>query len=324
VKSLAAKAYAFAFEGGISAFATAARALPWADPSRHDVAVEEDVRYGPLDAHRLDVWAPRTTSKPPPIAVYIHGGGFTLFSKESHWLMGLVFARRGFLTYNIEYRLAPQHPFPAALEDVARAWRFVLDDAKRRGADLSSIVVAGESAGANLTLGLAVSACIRRSEPWCAEIFDAGVVPTAIMPACGILQVSDPDRFQRAGHADGFIAARIQAVSRHYLGGCTLADPAHKALCDPLLVLEQTERVDRPLPAMFIPVGALDWIREDSLRLERAARRLGAKAEAKVYPGGVHAFHTVAVSERARTCWKDSFRFLRDVLPADAFKTFEL
>lgn len=324
MKNLALKAYELAFEGGIAAFANAARALPWADPARHDVDVQRDVAYGPLDAHRLDVWAPRTTTRPPPVAIYIHGGGFTLFSKESHWLMGLVFARRGFLTYNIEYRLAPKHPFPAALEDVAAAWRFVLDDAARRGADASNVVVAGESAGANLTLGLALSATMRRREPWCESVWSTGVVPRAILPACGILQVSDPDRFQRAGHADGFIAERIQSVARSWLGGCALDDPSHKALCDPLVVLEEAVRVDRPLPAMFIPVGALDWIREDSLRLERAARRLGAKAEAKIYAGGVHAFHTVGVSPRARACWQDQFRFLRDVLPADAFKTFEL
>ena len=52
--------------------------------------------------------------------LYVHGGGFRILSKDTHWIMGLAFARRGFLVFNIGYRLAPKHPFPAAIADAVR------------------------------------------------------------------------------------------------------------------------------------------------------------------------------------------------------------
>src|SRR5438552_1552373 len=95
---------------------------PLARPRRHRVEVTRNVRYleSPSRAHLLDVYRPTT---PPqgerghPVVLYIHGGGFRMLSKDTHWLMGLAFARRGYLVFNISYRLAPKHPFPAAMED---------------------------------------------------------------------------------------------------------------------------------------------------------------------------------------------------------------
>src|SRR5262249_8451053 len=151
------------------------------------------------DHHRLDVYRPlrERRSAPWPVVLYVHGGGFRILSKDTHWMMGLAFARNGYLVFNINYRLAPRHPFPAALSDAADAYAGVARNAASFGGDLSRLVVAGESAGANLAAALAVAACYRRSEPWSRTVWDTGLVPRAALPACGILQVSDTERFSR-------------------------------------------------------------------------------------------------------------------------------
>src|SRR5437016_2324324 len=90
--------------------AAAGRLHPSARPRRHRVEVIRDLRYreGQRRAWLLDVYRPTT---PPadargfPVVLYIHGGAFRMLSKDTHWLMGLAFARRGYLVFNVSYRL---------------------------------------------------------------------------------------------------------------------------------------------------------------------------------------------------------------------------
>ena len=142
------------FFRGLSA---AGRLHPLANPSRHGVEVLRDIQYreGDVPEHRLDVWRPVERAAPLPVVVYVHGGAFRFLSKDTHWVMALSFASRGYLVFNVGYRLAPRHPFPAAVEDVCDAWRFILAQAEALGGDPTRIVVAGESAGANLATTLA-------------------------------------------------------------------------------------------------------------------------------------------------------------------------
>ena len=103
---------------------------------------------------------------------YVHGGAFHLLSKDTHWLMGLVFARFGYLVVNISYRLAPKHPYPAAIEDTCDAYRWLAQRVAALGGDPDRVVVAGESAGGNLITALTIAACQRRTEPWARAVFD--------------------------------------------------------------------------------------------------------------------------------------------------------
>src|SRR5262245_57988665 len=84
-----------------------ARLHPAARPRRHGVQVLRDVRYA--DGHGadrlLDVYQPVGRPGPLPVVLYVHGGGFRILSKDSHWMMALAFARHGYLVFNINYRL---------------------------------------------------------------------------------------------------------------------------------------------------------------------------------------------------------------------------
>ena len=139
--------------------------------------------------------------------------------------MGLIFARRGYVVVNINYRLAPEHPYPAAIEDTCAAWRWLLDNISTYGGDPNRIAVAGESAGANLVMALTVACCYPREEPWARAVFDAGKVPKVVAPACGLFQVSDMRRYLRAGHSNRFSQAVMDDCEDCYLPSVDASNP---------------------------------------------------------------------------------------------------
>jgi acetyl esterase len=306
------KAGAFVVDNFFRAASAAGRLHPDANPARHGIQVMKDLPYreGGAVEHLLDVWRPTNVATPTPIVFYVHGGGFRFLSKDTHWIMALSFARAGYLVFNVSYRLAPRHPFPAAVEDIAEAWLWMLKHAAEYGGDLSRVVVAGESAGANLAMGLTLSACYRRSEPHARAVFDANVVPRACLPMCGMLQVSDPARFARRKKLVRFIADRIDEVSEAYLYGHDQSSPERLELADPLLVLERGDAPDRPLPPFFAGVGTADPILDDTRRLKAALDQRGIDNEVHYYPREPHAFHALVFRKSARDCWRRTFAFL--------------
>jgi acetyl esterase len=291
---------------------------PLAAPGRHGVEVIPDLPYDPKSddaAHRLDVYRPIHRDGLLPAVLYVHGGGFRILSKDTHWIMALAFARRGFVVFNVGYRLAPSHPFPAAVEDIASAFLWVRDNAEAYGGDLSRLVIAGESAGANLAVGTALSTVYRRPEPFARRAFEAGVVPKVVLPACGMFQITDPHRFTRRKPGfPRFIADRIEEVGQNYLGSDPESHGDTLDFADPLPWLERGESPDRPLPPFFLPVGTRDPLLDDTRRLGRALRSLGAVAEDRYYEGEVHAFHAFVMRKNARRCWVDTFAFLDEHL----------
>jgi acetyl esterase len=299
-----------------NAFRTAARMgmlHPDAHPTRHGVEVIRDVPYRDTgsDDHLLDIYRPAGGPGPFPVVLYVHGGGFRILSKDTHWIMGLAFARRGYMVCSINYRLAPRHRFPAAIEDVCAAYTWLATHGARWGADTQRLVLAGESAGANLVTALAVCTSYKRPEPYARAVFDTGLSPKAVMPACGLLQVSDTERFSRRRKLNAFIADRVDEVSRAYLGALAArtGDPSID-LADPLCVLERSAPPDRPLPPIFAGCGTKDPLLDDTRRLKAACDALGAPCRMEIYPGEIHAFHAMVFRPAARRFWMHTYEFL--------------
>jgi len=293
-----------------------AKLHPKAKPSHHGVEHIADLRYAAGTTtrdHLLDVWRPDPATQGPgphPIVFYIHGGGFRILSKDTHWVMGLGFARRGFTVFSISYRLAPTHRFPAAVEDVCDAFTWVIANAAKYGGDPSQVILAGESAGANLAASLAIALAYERPEPYAQRAFATGVIPKAVLPACGVFQVSDLSRLKRRKpNMSPFIADRLAEVESAYLGP-TGERGANLDLADPLLFFERGERPARPLPPFFLPVGTKDPLLPDTRRLAEALGAMGVENETRYYPGELHAFHAFVMRQSARQCWKDTFAFL--------------
>jgi acetyl esterase len=318
------RARSAAAETFFQGLATLGALHPAARPARHGIEVERDVVYGDDPRwHRLDLYRPVHRPRPWPVVFYVHGGAFHLLSKDTHWLMGLVFARFGYLVVNISYRLAPAHPYPAALEDTCAAYRWLATRIAALGGDPARVAVAGESAGGNLITALALTACQRRHEPWARAVFDTGLVPRAVLPFCAMLEVSRPERFSQRKRLPFWVDGMIRDASASYLHGHPKVPGPAIALADPLRVLEEAVAGlavqrgagggpwwDRPLPPFFVPVGTRDPLLDDTRRLEKALAGLNVPCEARYYPGGIHAFHALVWDPAARRCWRDALAFL--------------
>lgn len=297
-------------EGFFWGLSQAGRFHPLARPERHGVEVIRDVAYlgTGFAEHRLDVYRPAEATGPLPVCLYVHGGGFRILSKDSHWIMGLLFARRGYVVFNVNYRLAPRYPFPHAVEDVCSAYQWVLDNAASYGGDLDRLVFAGESAGGNLVTALTVALCYDRPERYTQKIRERAVLPKAVVPACPLLEVSNPQRFRQLMKLSRFVEDRIVEVSEAYLPSAI--GVRERDLADPLCLFERGDRPDRPLPPIFAPCGTADPLHDDVRRLGIAMERLGAQCEVRFYDREHHAFHALVFRANARQCWRDTFAFL--------------
>ncbi|MBU0637393.1 MAG: alpha/beta hydrolase [Planctomycetes bacterium] len=124
--------------------------LPAVGPVHRAVLVRE------IDRTRVtaDVIEPRQGSQ-HPVLLYLHGGGFVGGNPASHHKLACRFAEAGVLVFNLDYRLAPQHPFPAAFDDCLHAAGWVAQVADRYAGDTTRFVIAGDSAGANLAAAVA-------------------------------------------------------------------------------------------------------------------------------------------------------------------------
>lgn len=269
----------------------------------------EDIAYaGPGSARqqRLDILQPRTPGT-YPIVVYIHGGAFTTCSKRSHRAVAAAYASRGYLVFNIDYRLAPRHPYPAALEDAVAAYKWVVEHAEAYNGDPTRIAIAGESAGASLALSLILALYTQRREAFAEGLWQSRTKPVAALLYCGFLQVSQPERY-RSKVIAGMAESLVRDIGKAYLGHLAGEPTSQAALADPLCIVEKMQQAT--LPSIFIAAGTADPVCEDSERLAAALRRLGSPHVAKFYSGEPHAFHLMPWTKHALACWGDTFKFL--------------
>lgn len=205
--------------------------------------------------------------------VYHHGGGFTFGSALSHRHMVARFAEAaGVVAFNMDYRLSPEHAYPAALDDALENYRYVL----AQGIPASHLVVAGESAGGNLTTALLLA------------LRDKGLD----LPAAAYLLSPWLDLTQQG---DSYEARREYdpMLTREALDFCAMA--YRGALPAETLGLSPVKADLRGLPPIFIQVGGDEVLLSDSLELTRNAALSGQAVRLHVWPEMVHAwplFHT--------------------------------
>jgi acetyl esterase len=261
-------------------------------------------------SHRLDVYVPAGRQGPLPVVLYVHGGVFVWCSKETHFFVGHRYARAGFLVFNVNYRLAPRHKYPAALEDVSEALRWVHDNAARFGGDPGRLVLAGESAGANLVASLAIACGAPRPEPWARALFDAGVTPKAVVAACGIMHVSQAHRHALRAELGPLVRRVLHLLPDAYVDLRLPRRDGELDLLDPVRTLESDYRFQRPMPGFFLPVGTRDPLVDDTRRMAAALERRGIPHRVRYYTDELHAFHFMFWRRAARQCWSETFRFI--------------
>ncbi len=115
----------------------------------------KDVAYGEGPRLKLDIYAPTQGQGPWPVIIFVHGGSWSSGNKNPYEFVGRALAARGFLTVLPNYRLHPEHPFPAFVEDTALAIDWTTRHAGEYGGDPKHIIASGHSAGAyNVALAI--------------------------------------------------------------------------------------------------------------------------------------------------------------------------
>ena len=294
----------------LNSAARLAKTMPSAKPILDDLEVEKDVVYleGSREArHRLDVYRSSRFDGPRPVFIYIHGGGFRILSKDTHWMMNGILAHQGFCVFSLNYGLAPRHPYPEGIHDVFRAIEYIVSNAHRFGGDLSEIVVGGESAGANLTLGVALAHCVNGLSPQAQRIYDLNLSLKALVPACGLLEVSNTKRFDGLEpQMPRLYRDRLAAICALYVDDLRSTE----WLASPLLWFESDMVPDRPIPPTFIGVGDKDPVLTDSLRMIEALKLRGVPSRGVVYSNAIHAFQAFFWQENASRYWAEQLDFI--------------
>ncbi|WP_298828268.1 alpha/beta hydrolase fold domain-containing protein [uncultured Piscinibacter sp.] len=219
--------------------------------------------------------------------LYLHGGGFVGCSPHSHRSLTAALALQGLRVFVPDYRLAPEHPFPAAVLDVQAAWHALRAEVPGR------LVVAGDSAGGNLALGLML-ALRDAGEP----LPDAAVL---FSPSTDLVGDSPSlrDNSERDAMFDG---EQLDHLAVAYLAGADRAQPLASPLRGDL----------RGLPPLMLQVGEDEVLRDDSLRLAQKAREAGVVVDLEVFPVVPHVWQLLWRLPEARRAVRNAARFLRE------------
>jgi len=265
----------FAFPGGVGA--------------QFDIAYSSPAGLAPLT---LDIYAPPPSASPPPIVLYVHGGGWDS-GDSRHALPFTDFPRalaslaaQGYVVASINYRPSQQAHFPAALQDVKAAIRWMRGHASEYGADPTRLAVWGMSAGAQLAAMAGTSCGVTRFEPDGNAGFNA---PSDCAEA--VIDWFGPTDLESMGASNTQPAKDVPIVPASEAGlylGCEPAacPPGVVKLASPLTFVSETA------PPFLIQQGAEDSVVPpvQSQRLHAALRRKGVPSEIVLYPGAGHGF----------------------------------
>lgn len=262
----------------------------------------DGIRYGEdMEWNVLDVYRPRYAfGKRLPVILIVHGGAWVYGTKEVYQFYGMELASKGFAVVNYTYRLAPEHPFPASLEDSVRVCRWILSQADTYLFDTDRIFAAGDSAGGHL-LGL-LCAFLCRPDYAARFRFSApeGFRLRGIGMNCGIY-----DPFAKGAGSDALDREALMAD----LLGEKKDDPAARSLTDVL------SWVSAAFPPMMIVSAKGDYLLPQASLLEDACRKAGVRYVTRIYGDAdtplYHVFHCNLREPAGRVCNDEECAFFR-------------
>lgn len=235
--------------------------------------IAEDITCEPVDAGGVPAeWVAAPGAAGDRAVLYLHGGGYVIGSLNTHRELNSRLARAaGARALSLEYRLAPEHPFPAAVEDATAAYRWLLS----QSVNPACIVIAGDSAGGGLTLATLVA------------LRDAGVsLPAAavcISPWVDLEGIGESMTTKAAG--DPIVKREfLRFLAKQYIGDRDPRTPLAAPLYADL----------HGLPPLLIQVGSSETLLDDSTRVTERAKAAGVDVILEVWDDMIHVWQLFA------------------------------
>ncbi|MGV0775951.1 alpha/beta hydrolase [Mycolicibacterium elephantis] len=244
---------------------------------------ERTVGYGDVTDIPVRIyWPPVEQHENLPVVVFYHGGGWSIGDLDTHDPVARSHAVGAeAIVVSVDYRLAPEHPWPAGIDDAWAALRWVGEHAAELGGDPSRIAVAGDSAGGNIS---AVMTQLARDQDGPPLVFQLLWYPST---------TGDTQLPSMIENADGPILDRdvVAAFLHWYLGDMDLSDPAK---LPPTLAPANTADLSE-LPPAFIGTAEYDPLRDDGARYAELLRAAGVSIELRNEPTLVHGYVNFAL-----------------------------
>ena len=232
-------------------------------------------------AVRIRVYRPNEQPNKLPALYWIHGGGYVMGDiEQDDRLMKQLVKRVGCVAVSVDYRLAPEHPFPAPVEDCYAGLKWVFSHAGELGVEPSRIAIGGASGGGGLCAGLALMARDRAEVQVAFQLLiypmidDRNTTPASYA-------ITDPRMWNRESNRLGWKA---------YLGR-----DGGGADVSPYAAASRATDLSK-LPPAYIPVGALDLFVDENVEYAQRLIQAGVPTELHVYPGAFHGFDLFAPS----------------------------
>jgi acetyl esterase/lipase len=235
--------------------------------------VAQDIKCTPVNAGGVPAeWIAAPGAVDDRVVLYLHGGGYVMGSINTHRdLVGRLSRAASARALALDYRLAPEHPFPAAVDDATAAYRWLLS----QGLKPARLVIAGDSAGGGLTLATLLA--LREAQ-----------VP---LPAAGVC-ISPWTDMEGTGQSMTTKAAVDPVVQREGLLGMA---KLYLGQADPKTPLAAPLHADfRGLPPLLIQVGGSETLLDDSTRVAERAKAAGVKVDLQVWEEMIHVWHLFA------------------------------
>ena len=246
--------------------------IPWVQggPAMQETLnLEVPTRHGKL---RVRIHRPERGELPG--LIYLHGGGWTLFSIDTHdRVMREYASRAACCVIGVDYALSPEHKYPIALEQVVDVVNWLAAEGRTLGIDAGRLAIGGDSAGANLS----VAACLRRRDkvsvpPLVAMLLNYGAFTTHCSEgSC-----------RRFGGPEYMLGC--EEMGQYWRNYMQSDDDARNPLVCPLLATLAG------LPPAFLAIGECDVLAEQNVEMAHRLQAAGVQAESVIYPGASHSF----------------------------------
>ncbi len=248
------------------------------EPSPHRAALHVEERYipGPENAPdvRVVVYRPKAAEDQQlPVALHFHGGAFCFLSPGAFEAMDADLAvTHNAVVVSVDYRLAPENPFPAGVEDCYASLLWVADNAETLGVNLDNLVVYGASAGGALAAAVAMMARDRNGP---------SIAYQALMIPVMDDQLQTPSHHAASG-IEGFNKENNEGMWLHYLG-----EDADRSQTSPYAAPARASDFSR-LPPAFIQTNGLDPLRDEGINYAQSLMAAGVDVELYNCPGAYH------------------------------------